>query len=151
MPHGSSKQTNKLIHRIKSKELPPICQAPESSCYSGHRQTSLITHLLHHPPLSYPHNCSRDEARGGGKALICLPEKGFPQTHQSSSSATFFSNITAKAWAPALPMLFPTRLDVTKEQKCARAGRDLRDKLTHEAQNARHTAPRPQLLHFRHH
>lgn len=38
-------------------------------------------------------------------------------------------------------MLFPTRLDVIKEQKYVRAGRDLRDKITHEVQNAWHTLP----------
>lgn len=31
-------------------------------------------------------------------------------SRQSSSSALFFSSISARAWAPALPMLFPTRL-----------------------------------------
>jgi hypothetical protein len=62
-----------------------------------------------------------DKARKARRAIPCLPGAGESHTHQSSFSDTFFSNITAKAWAPILPMLFPTRLDIIMEQKRIRA------------------------------
>lgn len=83
-----------------------------------------------------PSFTAADEAR---EPFTCLSRTGTAQTHQSSSSATFFSNIDAKAWAPTLPMLFPTRLDVIKEQKHVSTQRDLREKRMYKDQSTQHT------------
>lgn len=131
-PHGGSKQIKR-----RSTYMPgSINFIPPRTFQGKHNDPITQSYIFVISTQLLPWMKSGHEER----LLSVSPEQGLHQTHQSSSSATFFSNINAKAWAPTLPMLFPTRLDRTKEQKRVRAGRDLR-KTNHKGKNAWHTQP----------
>lgn len=131
-PHGGRAQTCTPIRR-KSEHL----DARLSKLHSRRTLDDKHIHPVTQPRTCVPSTQPRPRMRLGKEGGLLSPptpppEQGRPQTHQSSSSATFFSSISAKAFAPALPMSFPTRLGVTKGQTRVRAGRDLRGKLSHE-------------------
>lgn len=68
--------------------------------------------------LRLSHTAAARAEAGKEERRTPAPRAGLPHTHQSSSRATFFSNINAKARAPTRPMLFPTRLEAPRNRAC---------------------------------
>lgn len=95
--------------------------------------------LAHRAPPPHPGRRPGQEER----LSPASPEHGRARTHQSSSRATFFSSIDARARAAALPMSFPTRLDGARREVSRRGQGPRRPARPPRADRTARTAAEP--------
>lgn len=141
-PHGGGKPANRHTAAHGYKKTVSSC-APGSRSPAPPRTLRDERHplgtLAHRAPPPRPGRRPGQEER----LSPASPEHGRARTHQSSSRATFFSSIDARARAAALPMSFPTRLHGARTEASRRGQGPRRPARPPRADRTARTAAEP--------